>query len=172
VISDYAPGTPPDSANFPPRNRIISGLSMAVVVIEAGEESGALITATFAVEQGRDVLAVPGNIQAPQSKGTNRLIQQGAIPLLRPEDILSALNLTQTEQKRSARKSIPADATEAEVLKTLGQEPIHVDEIRERSGLPIEKVSATLTMLELKGMVRQIGHMQYVSVREEKPPYS
>jgi len=172
VISDYAPGTPPDSANFPPRNRIISGLSMAVVVIEAGEESGALITATFAVEQGRDVLAVPGNIQAPQSKGTNRLIQQGAIPLLRPEDILSTLNLTQTEQKRSARKSIPADATEAEVLKTLGQEPIHVDEIRERSGLPIEKVSATLTMLELKGMVRQIGHMQYVSVREEKPPYS
>ncbi len=171
VLSDYAPGTPPDSANFPPRNRIISGLSMAVVVVEAGEESGALITATFAVEQGRDVLAVPGNIQAPQSKGTNRLIQQGAIPLLRPEDILSALNLTQTEQKRSARKIIPADPTEAEVLKTLGPEPVHVDEIRERSGLPIEKVSATLTMLELKGLIRQIGHMQYVSVREEKPPY-
>ena len=83
VISDYAPGTPPDSANFPPRNRIISGLSLATIVVEAGETSGALITATFAAEQGRDVLAVPGNINAPQSKGTNRLIQNGARPAVK-----------------------------------------------------------------------------------------
>ncbi|HAV76130.1 MAG TPA: DNA-protecting protein DprA, partial [Anaerolineae bacterium] len=77
IISDYPPGTPPDASNFPPRNRIISGLSLAVVVIEAGETSGALITAEFAAEQGREVFAVPGSILAPQSKGTNKLIQQG-----------------------------------------------------------------------------------------------
>ena len=81
VISDYAPGTPPDSSNFPPRNRIISGLSMAVTVVEAGITSGALITAEFAAEQGREIFAVLGNIFAPQSKGTNKLIQQGAHPL-------------------------------------------------------------------------------------------
>ncbi len=172
VLSDYAPGTHPDAANFPPRNRIISGLSMAVVVVEAGETSGALITASFAVEQGRDVFAVPGNIQAPQSKGANRLIQQGASPLLRPQDILDALNLTQIEQKRTARKVIPADVDEAQILNALGAEPTHVDEIRARSGLPIEKVSATLTMLELKGLVRQIGHMNYVAIREDQANYS
>ncbi|HMB22636.1 MAG: DNA-processing protein DprA, partial [Chloroflexota bacterium] len=74
IVSDYAPGTPPDASNFPPRNRIISGLSLAVVVVEAGETSGALITAEFAAEQGREIFAVPGSILAPQSKGTNKLI--------------------------------------------------------------------------------------------------
>ena len=94
IISDYAPGTPPDASNFPPRNRIISGLSLAVVVIEAGETSGALITAEFAAEQGREVFAVPGSILAPQSKGTNKLIQNGAQPLLSVNDIMQALDFT------------------------------------------------------------------------------
>jgi DNA processing protein len=87
VCSDYPPGTAPESSNFPPRNRIISGLSQAVVVIEAGESSGALITARFAADQGRDVLAVPGPINAAQSIGTNHLIQQGARPLLRVDEV-------------------------------------------------------------------------------------
>lgn len=162
VLSDYVPGTPPESTNFPPRNRIISGLSMAVVVIEAGETSGALITAEFAAEQGREVFAVPGNILAPQSKGTNKLIQRGAHPLLSASDIMEALNLTRVGHHKAARKALPADEVESKLYEAIGEEPIHVDEIRNLTGLPVEKVSATLVMMELKGMVRQVGNMHYV----------
>src|SRR5215212_2719051 len=119
IVSDYAPGTPPDATNFPPRNRIISGLSLAVVVIEAGETSGALITAEFAAEQGREVFAVPGSILAPQSKGTNKLIQNGALPLLSVNDLMQALDLTRVGEHKAARKIIPADETEARLLDVL-----------------------------------------------------
>ena len=172
VISDYAVGTPPDASNFPPRNRIISGLSLAVVVIEAAETSGALITAEFAAAQGREIFAVPGSILAPQSKGTNRLIQNGALPLLTPVDLMQALDLTRMDKQKSARKILPSDETEALVLKALGTEPLHVDEIRNQAGLPIEKISAALAMMELKGMVRQVGGMNYVAVREERADYN
>lgn len=171
VVSDYAPGTPPDASNFPPRNRIISGLSLAVVVIEAGETSGALITAEFAAEQGREVFAVPGSILAPQSKGTNKLIQNGALPLLSVNDLMQALNLTRMGEHKAARKIIPSDETEARLLTVLSAEPLHVDEIRKQTELPIEKVSATLALMELKGMVRQVGGMNYVAVREVQSDY-
>ena len=171
VISDYALGTPPDASNFPPRNRIISGLSLAVVVIEAGETSGALITAEFAAEQGREVFAVPGSILAPQSKGTNKLIQRGALPLLSMNDLMQALDLTRVGEQKAARKVIPANETEARLMNVLGSEPLHVDEIRNQAELPIEKVSATLALMELKGMVRQVGGMNYVAVREEQSDY-
>jgi len=171
MLSDYAPGTPPDSSNFPPRNRIISGLSMAVVVVEAAETSGALITANFAGDQGRDVFAVPGNIFAPQSKGTNRLIQQGAHPLLSGRDLLDNLNLTRVNEQRIIRRVMPTDTTEANVLNVLGREPKHVDEIRSQTGLPIESVSAALVMMELKGMVQQVGGMNYIAVSEEQSDY-
>jgi DNA processing protein len=172
IVSDYAPGTPPDASNFPPRNRIISGLSLAVVVIEAGETSGALITAEFAAEQGREVFAVPGSILAPQSKGTNKLIQRGAQPMLSINDLMQALDLTRMGEHKAARKVIPADETEALVMNVLGPQPLHVDEIRNQIELPIEKVSATLALMELKGMVRQVGGMNYVAVREEQSDYS
>ena len=172
VISDYPPGTPPESANFPPRNRIISGLSMAVVVVEAGEISGALITAGFAAEQGRDVFAVPGLVYAPQSKGTNRLISNGARVLLQPSDILEALDLTRNVERREVRRAVPTDATEAAVLDVLSAEPAHVDDIRARLSLPVEKISAALTMMELKGLVRQVGGMNYVAVRESPAEYN
>ncbi len=171
IISDYAPGTPPDASNFPPRNRIISGLSLAVVVIEAGETSGALITAEFAAEQGREVFAVPGSILAPQSKGTNKLIRNGALPLLSVDDLMQALNLTRMGEHKAARKIIPADETEARLMNILSAEPLHVDEIRNQTELPIAKVSATLALMELKGMVRQVGGMNYVAVREEQSDY-
>jgi DNA processing protein len=172
VLSDYAPGTPPDASNFPPRNRLISGLAMAVVVVEAGHTSGALITAEFAAEQGRDVFAVPGNITAPQSQGTNRLIRDGAQPLLNPEDILEALEMTHITEHRTARVLLPADSIEATLFEALSHEPMHIDEIRARADLPIDKVSATLAIMELKGMVRQVGGMQYVALRESGPAYS
>ncbi len=171
VLSDYAMGTPPDASNFPPRNRIISGLSMATVVVEAGETSGALITAQFAVDQGRDVFAVPGNILALQSKGTNKLIAQGAHPLLSVRDVLDVLNLTHNSAQRQSRSILPANETELKLMNVLTQEPLHMDEIRIQTGLPIERVSSTLAMMELKGLVRQVGGMNYVAIRDEKPQY-
>lgn len=172
IVSDYAPGTPPDASNFPPRNRIISGLSLAVVVIEAGETSGALITAEFAAEQGREVFAVPGSILAPQSKGTNKLIQKGALPLLSVNDLMQALDITRVGKQKAARRIMPGDATEAKLLSVLGSEPLHVDAIRNQAELPIEKVSAALALMELKGMVRQVGGMNYVAVREVQADYN
>ena len=171
LLSDYAPGTAPDGVNFPPRNRIISGLSLAVIVVEAGQKSGALITAEFAVEQGRDVFAVPGNINSPQSVGCNALIQQGARPLLQPRDVLEALDLTLVQEHRSARSVLPADATEQQLLAVIGQQPLHIDEIRQQISLPVEQVTASLAMMELKGMVRSVGGMRYVAVRENAPGY-
>ena len=171
LVSDYAPGTPPEASNFPPRNRIISGLSVATVVVEAGETSGALITAQFAIDQGREVFAVPGNILAPQSKGTNRLIAQGARPLLSVRDLLDVLNLTRVNEQRLVRKVLPADETESKLMSVLTHEPLHMDEIRNQTGLPIERVSATLVMMELKGMVRQVGGQNYVAVREDQAGY-
>jgi len=172
LLSDYPLGTAPESSNFPPRNRIISGLSIVTIVVEAGETSGALITAEFAAEQGRDVFAVPGSILAPQSRGTNRLIQNGALPLLDPEDVLQTLHLDSAGEQRQARRALPTDAIEREVLSVLGFEPLHVDAIRSSTGLPIEKVSAALVMMELKGLVREAGGAQYVAVREVQSGYS
>lgn len=171
IISDYPPGTAPEAGNFPPRNRIISGLSQAVVVVEAGTKSGALITAAFAAEQGREIFAVPGSIYAPQSKGTNLLIREGAIILTDAQSVLEILNFAQVSHHRNARVILPGDETEALLYKILGREPLHVDEIGARSNLPIEKVSSTLTLMELKGLVRQVGSMHYIAVFEPPAEY-
>lgn len=171
LISDYPPGTSPDSANFPPRNRIISGLARAVIIVEAGKTSGALITAAFAAEQGREVFAVPGSIYAPQSLGANLLIQQGARPYLNCQDVLEILNMVQVSEQRTVRSVLPGDAVEARLYSLLGNEPLHVDEIGQQTDLPIEKISSTLVIMELKGLVRQVGGMQYIAVREASEPY-
>lgn len=171
VISDYPPGTQPEAGNFPPRNRLISGLSRAVVIIEAGEKSGALITAAYAAEQGREVFAVPGSLYAPQSRGSNRLIQEGAHIYLNPQDLFELLNLDRVDDFKTARAVLPSDATEARLFDLLGREPLHVDELRLQSGLPVEIVSSSLTMMELKGMVRQVGSMRYIAVFEAGEDY-
>ena len=171
LISDYPPGTQPEAGNFPPRNRIIAGLSKAVVIVEAGEKSGALITAAYAADQGRDVFAVPGSIYAIQSRGANRLIQEGAHIYLGVQDLFELLNLTRMDEFKSARVSLPTDATEAQLFSLLGKEPLHVDELRYQSGLPVEIVSSALTLMELKGLVRQVGSMRYVAVFEAGEDY-
>ncbi len=171
LISDYPLGTPPDGSNFPPRNRIISGLSKIIIVIEAGERSGALITATYAAEQGKEVFAVPGKISAPMSKGTNLLIKQGAHPLLSPQDVLDLLNMTLVAEQRVIRKALPSDPKEAVLYQAVGEEPLHVDEICSQVNLPIEEVTSTLALMELKGMVRKTFGMKYVAVQELNAGY-
>ncbi len=162
LMSDYPLGTAPEPGNFPPRNRIISGLSLAVVVIEAGERSGALITAGFAADQGRETFALPGPITSPASAGTNRLIRDGATPLLSVDDVLESLDLEVAARREAMRKALPQDPVERSVLGALSAHPTHVDEIRAELSLPAAKVAASLALLELKGLAMSVGGMRYV----------
>ena len=171
ILTEYPLGTRPEPGNFPPRNRIISGLALAVVIVEAGEGSGALITADFAADQGREVFAVPGPIFNRASKGTNRLIKAGARPLTAPEDVLEVLNMDVIARYETASEELPEDDTERRVLEALSSDPLHVDDLRARVGLPVSEINASLTMLELKGRARQVGAMQYVRVREARADY-
>jgi DNA processing protein len=171
VISDYAIGTQPRSEFFPRRNRILSGISLGVLVVEGDTKSGALITARQALEQNREVFAVPGSIYSPNSRGTNKLIQDGEAKLtLDVQDILAELNLTMAAQQMEMAEIIPADDTEAVLLRLLGGEPAHIDEVRRESGLPIAAVTSALAMLELKGAVKQVGRMNYVKTRDVAAP--
>ncbi len=171
VISEYGLGMQPEAKNFPPRNRIISGLSLGVLVVEAGERSGALITANFAAEQNRDVFAVPGNINSPASKGPNRLIQEGARLVTRVEDILEELNVFMVAEHTAVQMALPETAEEIALFAHLSTQPIHVDELSRASGLPAALVNSTLTIMELKGMVQPVGGMNYILCREPEPVY-
>jgi DNA processing protein len=162
VISEYPLGTPPDGTNFPRRNRIVSGLSRGVLVVEADLKSGAMITATQAGEQGRDVFAVPGSIFNPLSAGPHQLIREGAKIVTDAADILEELHLTAVVEQRATREALPADPTEAALLTLLSDEPTHVDDLTRSAKMPSATVTATLTILELKGLARQLGSMQYV----------
>lgn len=167
VMSEYAIGVEPRGDFFPRRNRILSGMSLGVLVVEGDIKSGALITARQALEQNREVFAVPGSIYSPNSRGTNKLIQDGEAKLtLTVEDILAELNLSMAAHQIEATELIPADETESVLLRHLSAEPAHVDDVRRQCGLPIATVTSALAMLELKGMVRQVGRMNYVRTRE------
>lgn len=165
VISEYALGVQPEARNFPPRNRIISGLSLGVVVVEAGERSGALITTRFALEQNRDVFAVPGNVNSPASKGPNNLIQQGAKLVTGASDILDELNVKQVLEKTAVQLALPDSPEEAALMAHLTGQPVHVDDLSRLAGLPSSTVSSTLALMELKGTVRHVGGMHYVLSR-------
>jgi DNA processing protein len=171
VVSEYALDTPPDAKNFPPRNRIISGLSLGTIVVEAGERSGALITANFAAEQNREVFAVPGNINSQASRGPNQLIQQGAKLVLGVEDVLEELNLTMVTQQVAVQMALPESQEEAALLAHLSPQPVHVDDLTRTTGLSSAQVGSTLALMELKGMVQQVGGMKYVLAREPGPVY-
>ncbi|MEA4930778.1 MAG: DNA-processing protein DprA [Anaerolineaceae bacterium] len=160
IVSDYAPGTKPDGINFPPRNRIISGLSRGTIVIEAGEKSGALITAKFAVEQDREVFAVPGSVLSPMSRGTNDLIGEGAMPMTNPKAVLEVLRIEEGSKAPKPQEQALSDM-ERTVLRVLGQDSLHIDEICVRMDLSVEKLTVTLTMMELKGLVTREQGMTY-----------
>ena len=171
LITEYPLGTKPRADNFPRRNRIMSGISLGVLVIEAGESSGAIITANIALEQNREVFAIPGSILSPVSKGTNQLIQDGAKLVRSYWDVLEELNLTAVAQQIEMKVTIPPSDTEALLLGKLGAEPTHIDEVCRLSGLPASTVSSTLAMMELKGQVKQVGGMNYSLAREMREEY-
>ncbi len=171
LLSEYPLGTRPKADNFPRRNRIMSGLSLGVLVIEAGETSGAMITAHLALEQNREVFAIPGSILSPASRGTNHLIQEGAKLVRDYTDIMEELNLTTIAHQIEMKEIIPSSDTESLLLKQLGAEPTHIDEVCRSSGLPISTVSSTLAMMELKGLVKQVGAMNYALAREAREEY-
>jgi DNA processing protein len=162
IISEYPLGVRPAAGNFPPRNRIISGLSKGVIIVEAGQRSGALITARFAADHGRDVFAVPGSILHPGSVGCNELIQQGATPLLSVNDVLEQLQLVQVQSQRTVRQTAPADPMENQLLAVLSAEPAHIDDIVRRAAISSPQVASLLAIMELKGLVRQVSAMNYV----------
>jgi len=171
LISEYPLGTKPRADNFPRRNRIMSGISLGVLVVEARERSGAIITAHLALEQNREVFAIPGSILSPASNGTNHLIQEGAKLIRSHNDILEELNLTAVAHQMEIKDIIPASDTESLLLEQLGAEPTHIDEVCRGSGLPMATVSSTLAMMELKGLVKQMGSMNYVMAREVRKEY-
>ena len=162
VISEYPEGTMGAVYTFPQRNRIVSGLSLGVVVIEAPKESGSLITASLALEQNREVFAVPGNIYENNSQGTNQLIKMGAKLVTRIEDILEELNLSHLLENTEKKKIKPENKEEEIILSILSLQPMHIDEVIKLSKLSVSVVNSTLTILELKEVVRNLGKNNYI----------
>ncbi len=159
LVSEYATGSPPLPYHFPLRNRIICGLADVVVVVEAGRKSGSLITADWALEQGKDVLAVPGRMGDPMSQGCNRLIRQGAGIVAEPEDILEALGIRTGKKKKTAPE---LSAEEQSIWRCLGTEPCGLDWICQESGQPVSAALMILLRLEMRGLVRQVGAGRYL----------
>ncbi|MBI4200839.1 MAG: DNA-protecting protein DprA [Chloroflexi bacterium] len=173
LVSEHPLGVRPEAKNFPRRNRIMSGITLGTLVTEAPEDSGAIWTVRHALEQDREVFCVPGSIFSANSRATNLLIQQGAKLVMDYKDVLEELNLTGIggEQLPLPALFTPADDAEVTLLHYLSYDPVHIDEVGRRSGLPMAQVSGTLAMMELKGLVKQLGGLNYVRTREVAAPY-
>lgn len=165
LISEYPPNTPNYKQHFVARNRIISGLCVATLVVECDLKSGSLITATHALEQNRQVYAVPGPIYAPQSRGPNNLIKMGAKAVMDANDILEDLNLKRLPLEIDSQKVLGDNPVETKLLEIIGKEPIIINEIIKISKLDAGEVTSALTFLEMKGKVRNLGGQQYVLSR-------
>ncbi|TLY19670.1 MAG: DNA-protecting protein DprA [Nitrospirae bacterium] len=173
VLTEFAPGTPPRAAHFPRRNRIISGLALGVVVIEAAEDSGSLITARLALEQGREVFAVPGPIEAPTSRGPHGLLKQGAKLVEMVDDIVEellpqldrSLQTLKTEPIAALPKHVDLSSSERAMLDMMSREPLHLDELTERTGLTPAVVAGILLGLELRALVKQVPGQRYCLAR-------
>lgn len=168
VISEFPMGSPPEPRNFPIRNRIISGLSRGVAVVEATRKSGSLITASLALEQGRDVFAVPGSIESFKSTGTHFLIKQGAGLIENSDDILEDLGLGYRPVQQKCDFGGMSDTmpelndSEQKIFSMLGDYPIHIDEIARQGGMDAGEVSSVLMELELRGLIRQLMGKMFV----------
>lgn len=161
LVSEFNPGTPPYAHNFPRRNRIVSGLARAVVAIEAREKSGVMNTVKWALDQNKDVFAVPGNIYSKTSYGTNRLIKDGAIPVTSPEEVLDYLGMRHTKLER-AKKELLSDENERNIWEALSHEPVCLDALAERLEQPTSVILSILLSLEIKGYVKQLPGMAFV----------
>ena len=162
IVSEFPLGFPAVPSNFPARNRIVSGLSLGVLVTEGASDSGSLITAGQAAEQGREVFAVPGPINSKMSEGTNKLIKEGVHPVTEAADILEVLDIERKQREVAASqsgesKSKSKDKTEMAILKVLDGQSKHIDAIARESGVRIDKVSVALSMMELRGVVKNYG---------------
>ncbi len=172
LVTEFIPGAPPSSGNFPSRNRIISGLSLGVVVVEAAERSGSLITARLALEQGREVFAVPGMARSARSKGAHRLIKQGAKLVEDAEDVLEEIrplvrqfpSTPSALSKKTIDKPEDPDCPEQTILlRILDKVPKHIDEIAQEANIPIQRIAALLLEMELKGLVSQLPGKYFIA---------
>jgi DNA processing protein len=161
IVSELPPGAKPDAQNFPARNRIVSGMSLGVVIVEAPARSGALITASFAGDQGREVFVVPGGVFSPASEGTNSLLRDGARAVRDGADVLEDLGLS-VQPALITQTHLPLDEIEQRLLSAVNAEARHIDEIAEAAGLAAPHAAALLLTLELKGLLRNQGAQYYV----------
>lgn len=160
VLSEFPPTMPPLTHHFPIRNRIISGISKATLVVEAAEKSGSLITARAALEENREVFAVPGPITSPTSVGTNRLCRDGAHVATCADDILAALGIVYSPPVK--KEGQPATPEAQAIYAILTQEPLHIDDICRAVSLPAPLVGSTLTIMEIEGWARHVGNSRYI----------
>lgn len=161
LVSEYVPGTEGRKMHFPARNRIVAGLALGTIVVECPRDSGALITARFALDFGREVFAVPGPITAPQSAGPHAMLKSGATPITRAEDVTEALHLDQLFDPTPAPQRAFTGIT-ARIVEALSHAPTHVDDLGAAIAIPAHELASHLTSLELDGVVRDVGGSRYV----------
>lgn len=162
LISEFPIPTTPTVGTFPARNRIMAGISLGTLVVEAAEKSGSLITANLALDFNREVFAVPGNIFSPQSGGTHNLIRNGAKLTASINDVLQELKIEKSTQTEARKLEIPLSEEEQKIADALSPQPIHIDIIRKLTKLETSTISGTLVMLEVKGVIKNIGGQNYI----------
>jgi DNA processing protein len=166
LISDYPMQTPPDAVHFPGRNRIISGISLGTVIIEAGSKSGALITADYALEQNREIFAVPGNVNVPQSQGPHKLIKNGAKLVESVDDILVELELKLKPLSKPDKKEkyLQLNFQEQSVYDCVANDPLHIDQISKTANMSVSETLSHLLSLELMGAVKQLSGKHFIKI--------
>ncbi len=159
IFSEFPPGTIANKFNFPRRNRLISGIAQGTLVVEAAAKSGSLITAHYALDQGREVMAVPGNIFSNESIGTNHLLKLGAKPITKREDIQEIFGWEKTESNKIVNN---LNELEQQILQALNSEAKHLDELKALLNIDIDVITATLTLMEVKGLIKNSGQLNYI----------